>query len=761
MKKLLCFLVIIVAAFSLWSCMTGTQTPICTVHVDNDGDLECDICEAEVTCLNHVDSDENLRCDICKERLECTNHKDVNTNLICDRCAAKLECTHVDANNDGVCDVSVCKWNYDHEHDYDLDWTYNASEHWYEPTCDHDIPVAEKGSHYDMDNDSECDACGYDYGHTHTYAAEWSRDKDTHWRNVTCGHNIQKGFLSIHDDDNNDGICDGCNWNYDHTHEYDTENWTHDKTNHWHAASCKHDVKKDVAAHADKNNDGICDGCEWNYDHEHPYADSWSKDKDNHWHAPSCDHDIPNLDTEAHADENDDGLCDVCEYVVCENHTFNPELWESDETTHWRPSLCGHANAYMEAAGHFFDEDMICVYCGYYTGHEHIYEEEWSHDADNHWHASACDHPSRIKGLAPHTDENNDRICDGCEWNYDHEHTYDTEWSHDEDNHWRNVTCGHSVPNGFLAPHTDSDNDGICDGCAWDYDHEHTYATEWSHDKDNHWFNVTCTHDIPTKDLDAHVDENNDGICDGCAWDYDHTHEYDTEKWTHDKTNHWHAASCGHDVNGIDITPHTDADNDGICDGCAWDYDHKHTYDTTKWAFDENNHFHAADCGHKVPGIDITAHVDEDEDGKCELCFNQFCEHPFSEKWTFDGKYHWHGVGCSHDIDKIDGKAEHFDSDEDDYCDGCGRSMICEHTYDESEWHSDGTHHWYVPTCGHNEDDTKGSYDNHTDVDGNFKCDVCEVFYEDTDLSSPDFSDDDIIQLPSHIITPKNKEENP
>ena len=85
--------------------------------------------------------------------------------------------------------------------------------------------------------------------------------------------------------------------------------------------------------------------------------------------------------------------------------------------------------------------------------------------------------------------------------------------------------------------------------------------------------------------------------------------------------------------------------------------------------------------------------------------------------------------------------------------------MICEHTYDESEWHSNETHHWYAPTCGHDEDDTKGSYTKHTDIDGNLKCDVCESFYDDPNPSIPDSSDDPI-QLPSHVITPK-KEENP
>lgn len=46
-----------------------------------------------------------------------------------------------------------------------------------------------------------------------------------------------------------------------------------------------------------------------------------------------------------------------------------------------------------------------------------------------------------------------------------------------------------------------------------------------------------------------------------------HVHTYDTEHWTYDETEHWHQATCGHDVR-IDIAPHEDKNNDYRCDIC-------------------------------------------------------------------------------------------------------------------------------------------------------------------------------------------------
>lgn len=48
-----------------------------------------------------------------------------------------------------------------------------------------------------------------------------------------------------------------------HTHEFE-EAWTTDATNHWHKATCEHaEEKGDLGAHADADNNGACDVCNY------------------------------------------------------------------------------------------------------------------------------------------------------------------------------------------------------------------------------------------------------------------------------------------------------------------------------------------------------------------------------------------------------------------------------------------------------------------------------------------------------------------
>ncbi len=103
--------------------------------------------------------------------------------------------------------------------------------------------------------------------------------------------------------------------------------------------------------------------------------------------------------------------------------------------------------------------------------------------------------------------------------------------------------------------------------------HEHTFSTDWSKDETNHW--ITCT-DTACADVkvanEAHKDVNNDKLCDVCGYDYTHTHTYQAaDAWTSDATNHWHAATCGCSIAVKDSAAHADNNGDGVCDTCAYD----------------------------------------------------------------------------------------------------------------------------------------------------------------------------------------------
>lgn len=404
--------------------------------------------------------------------------------------------------------------------------------------------------------------------HRHSFETEWSMDEKSHWYVANCGHDL-KANLADHVDENKDGACDICLYDGGHEHVF-AEEWSHDDANHWRAATCSHAVKADEAAHADENNDSLCDGCGWNYDHEHTYETTWSHDAENHWYAVSCDHTVAEKNKAAHTDENNDGVCDGC-------------AWDYD--------------------------------------HTHTYAQEWTHDQENHWHEASCGH-SLTSDSESHADENNDSICDGCAWDYDHTHTYGTEndWAINDTYHYHAATCGHDVEGVDMTEHTDADSNRCCDVCGYDFDHVHIYEQAWSWNNENHYHQAACGHSV-VADSAPHADANNDSACDVCGWNYGHEHTYATEL-SHDATHHWYAVTCGHDVAVKDRAPHADANNEGICDSCSWDYDHTHTFDADRWVFAPDTHYHAPTCGHNPVYVrgNEEPHKDDNYDEICDVC---------------------------------------------------------------------------------------------------------------------------------------------
>ena len=176
--------------------------------------------------------------------------------------------------------------------------------------------------------------------------------------------------------------------------------------------------------------------------------------------------------------------------------------------------------------------------------HVHTFAAEWTTDGENHWHAASCEHTEEIADIAAHTDAGNDGVCDVCAKTY---YTPTTPEQPEEKPEEKPET---PTP----APHT------------------HTFATEWSSDKEEHWHAASCEHTEVVKDLAPHADDGNDGVCDTCGITYytpvaPHEHSYSTE-WTTDGENHWHAASCEHTEEIADLAPHADDGNDGVCDTC-------------------------------------------------------------------------------------------------------------------------------------------------------------------------------------------------
>ncbi len=208
--------------------------------------------------------------------------------------------------------------------------------------------------------------------------------------------------------------------------------------------------------------------------------------------------------------------------------------------------------------------------------------------------------------------------------------------------------------------------------CGGGEEHTHTFATDWAWDDTNHWHNATCEHADVTSEFGAHVDKNNDDLCDVCSYAKDHTHTYDTTVWKWDESYHYHAGNCGHEVKQ-DEAAHMDENNDGLCDICAYDYDHMHTY-ANEWTHDATNHWHAPSCGHTVANVDTAAHLDEDNNGLCDVCAYDYDHtHTYADAWESDDVYHWHKADCGHDV--ISEKLQHKDANTDAYCDDCNKMV--------------------------------------------------------------------------------------
>ena len=107
-----------------------------------------------------------------------------------------------------------------------------------------------------------------------------------------------------------------------HTHDYGTI-WKSDENNHWNECECGD--KANVTPHEDENNDGKCDTCDYTISviHNHDYGTTWESDENNHWKECECG-DKTNI--EPHVDENNDGKCDICNHEMGNNDNPGGEI---------------------------------------------------------------------------------------------------------------------------------------------------------------------------------------------------------------------------------------------------------------------------------------------------------------------------------------------------------------------------------------------------------------------------------------------------
>ena len=335
----------------------------------------------------------------------------------------------------------------------------------------------------------------------HNYGTEWYKNSEKHWHECAVCHTKKDEAPHVYDNDC-DTTCNVCGAVREITHNY-AEVWSHDENNHWHECTVCH-TRKDEAPHVyDNDCDTTCNVCGAVREVTHNYAEVWSNDENNHWHECTVCH--TRKDEAAHvpgpeATEETAQVCTVCGYVLKAplGHTHKPKLVEKVEPTctengniayykchcgklyydsaatreitdlskivlfskghvrchewhttvlyHWQE--CTVCNERIDTAFHRPGADatettpQTCPVCGYVLkealGHTHKFDQK-NTDAKYLKSAANCNSGAVYYYSCACGEKGTETFVSGEKLN----HTFKTEWSNDENNHWHECSlCG-------------------------------------------------------------------------------------------------------------------------------------------------------------------------------------------------------------------------------------------------------------------------------------------------------------------------------
>ncbi len=235
-----------------------------TPCTDADSDGKCDRCGKTVAApCTHVDADDNGKCDKCEETFTdgCDNHVDANDDGVCDVDGCGKACddgcdNHTDANDDGKCDTEGC-----------------------DEDCNDGCDLTEC---VDADDDKKCDACELTFDDGCDLTPCVDKNDDLICDVAGCGKACDDG-CDNHTDADDDFVCD-------------TE-------------GCEEECNDgcDLTVCVDDDDNKYCDVCNAYLDHKHRDADDDSKcDLCGGPYIDACD---------IHRDADDNGRCEYCNKV--------------------------------------------------------------------------------------------------------------------------------------------------------------------------------------------------------------------------------------------------------------------------------------------------------------------------------------------------------------------------------------------------------------------------------------------------------------
>ena len=200
-------------------------------------------------------------------------------------------------------------------------------------------------------------------GHTHAWAAAWSKNDTHHWHECTadgCGvtdNSGKNGYGEHVYDDGRDTTCNTCGYTRTvtppdpgHTHSW-AGAWTTDETHHWHECAAEgcpvtdNSGKDGYGEHVyDNGRDTTCDTCGYTRTatppdpgHTHSWAGAWTTDETHHWHecaAEGCgvtDNSGKNGYGAHVYDNGRDTTCSTCGYTRQAGYDISGAVTDKDD----------------------------------------------------------------------------------------------------------------------------------------------------------------------------------------------------------------------------------------------------------------------------------------------------------------------------------------------------------------------------------------------------------------------------------------------
>ena len=335
-------------------------------------------------------------------------------------------------------------------HNYGTEWYKNSEKHWHECAVCH--TKKDEAPHvYDNDCDTTCNVCGAVREITHNYAEVWSNDENNHWHECTVCHTRKDEAPHVYDNDC-DTTCNVCGAVREVTHNY-AEVWSNDENNHWHECTVCH-TRKDEAAHvpgpeATEETAQVCTVC--GYVLKAPLG---------HTHKPKLVEKVEPTCTEngniayyrCHCGKlyYDSAatreITDLSKIVLFSKGHVRCHEWHTTVLYHWQE--CIVCNERIDTAFHRPGADatettpQTCPVCGYVLkealGHTHKFDQK-NTDAKYLKSAANCNSGAVYYYSCACGEKGTETFVSGEKLN----HTFKTEWSTDENNHWHECSlCG-------------------------------------------------------------------------------------------------------------------------------------------------------------------------------------------------------------------------------------------------------------------------------------------------------------------------------